>query len=144
MGSFTSKVAKPAAGAARRQYPQRVPPPPSSNAPSAPPAPAGQPTDAGPTVHPRPEASNARTECKVFSSTVRLNITDDNQQPSTLMHLIPISHDPFVLSALSSPAQLSRIHQPLVLHHLHHRKALKAHQTSHIHKSSPTLAKILH
>ncbi|KAF6227055.1 hypothetical protein HO133_008496 [Letharia lupina] len=62
MGSSTSKAAKTAAGAARRQYPQRVSPPPTSNAPSAPPPPAGQPTAPGPTVHPRSQASNTRDE----------------------------------------------------------------------------------
>ncbi|CAD6565164.1 MAG: hypothetical protein ASARMPREDX12_005725 [Alectoria sarmentosa] len=62
MGSSTSKAAKLAAGAARRQYPQRVPPPPSSNAPSAPLPPPGQPTAPGPIVHPQSQASSTRDE----------------------------------------------------------------------------------
>lgn len=64
MGSSTSKAAKTAAGAARRQYPQRVPHPPSYNAPSAPP-PAGQPAAPGPTVHPQSQASSTRDECSL-------------------------------------------------------------------------------
>ena len=144
MGSNTSKVATTAAGAARRQYPQREPPPPSSNAPFAPPPPAGQPTAPGPTVHPPPEASNARTECRLLSFELYVwNTTNDGQQPSILMLRTPILHNPYVLSALSSPAQLSRIHQPSLPHHLRHPKTLKAHRISHIHKSFPILARIL-
>ncbi|KAL6716402.1 hypothetical protein ACLMJK_005969 [Lecanora helva] len=62
MGSSTSKAAKTAAGAARRQYPQRVPPPPTINAPRTPSAPAGQPAAPGPTVHPQSQASESRDE----------------------------------------------------------------------------------
>lgn len=62
MGSSSSKAAKTAVGAARRQYPQRVPPPPTSNAPSAPPPPTGQPAAPGPTVHPQSQASETKDE----------------------------------------------------------------------------------
>ncbi|KAK3178179.1 hypothetical protein OEA41_000312 [Lepraria neglecta] len=62
MGSSTSKAAKTAAGAARRQYPKRVPPSPTSNASSAPSPPAGQPAAPGPTVHPQSQASATKDE----------------------------------------------------------------------------------
>ncbi|KAI9715438.1 MAG: hypothetical protein M1812_005914 [Candelaria pacifica] len=64
MGSSSSKVARNATGAATRKYPQRVPPisnpTPSTNARSPPPP--GQPNAPGPTVYPKPQASNARDE----------------------------------------------------------------------------------
>ncbi|KAI9879491.1 MAG: hypothetical protein M1830_008367 [Pleopsidium flavum] len=66
MGSSSSKAAKTAAGPARRQYPQRVPPTSqprsTTNAPSAR-SPAGsQPSAPGPTVHPQSYASGTRDE----------------------------------------------------------------------------------
>ena len=74
MGSSTSKAARTAAGAARRQYPQRVPSPPSSNASSAPRPPAGQPTAPGPTVYPQSQASNTRDECEFLFLSSLLHI----------------------------------------------------------------------
>jgi len=59
MGSSTSKVAKTAAGAAKRQYPQRVPQ--ANNAPPRPPA-ASKTSAPSQTVHPRPQARGSRDE----------------------------------------------------------------------------------
>ena len=147
MGSSTSKAAKTAVGAAKRQYPQRVPLPPTSNSPSAPPPPTGQPTAPGPAVHPQSQASSTRDQCRFSALTFHFSapcFTDTGHQPSISMPLILISLDPSVLSAQSSPTQFSRIHQFSIPHHLPHPKALKAPQTSHIHQSFQTLARILH
>ncbi|KAL2040238.1 hypothetical protein N7G274_007141 [Stereocaulon virgatum] len=67
MGSSTSKAVRTAAGgAARRQYPKRVPPQSTStstsNASSAPPPPAGRGDAPGPSVHPRAQASSVKDE----------------------------------------------------------------------------------
>ncbi|KAA6407461.1 MAG: hypothetical protein FRX48_08704 [Lasallia pustulata] len=59
MGASKSKVAKTAAGAARRQYPKRVPP--TTNTPSTRPPP-GQSSTPGPTVHPQAQASETRDQ----------------------------------------------------------------------------------
>ncbi|MCJ1258981.1 hypothetical protein MMC24_006815 [Lignoscripta atroalba] len=61
MGSSSSKAAKTAAGAVKRQYPQRVPPQ-NTNASSMPRPPAGQASAPGPTVHPKTHASSTRDE----------------------------------------------------------------------------------
>ncbi|KAL9117091.1 MAG: hypothetical protein Q9187_006376 [Circinaria calcarea] len=58
MGSSSSKVAKTAVGATKRQYPQRIPPNHASSPSNAPPPPASQ----GPIVHPDTPASSARNE----------------------------------------------------------------------------------
>ncbi|KAL8857936.1 MAG: hypothetical protein Q9178_005555 [Gyalolechia marmorata] len=64
MGASSSKAARSAASSsARRKYPSRTPESnPTTNAPSAPPPPAGQPTAPGPTVHPQSQASGDRDE----------------------------------------------------------------------------------
>ncbi|KAF2021970.1 hypothetical protein BU24DRAFT_33643 [Aaosphaeria arxii CBS 175.79] len=68
MGSAASKGAR-AAGASARKYPTRVPPTATttttqsttSHAP-APPPPSARPSQAGPTVHPSPQASETKTQ----------------------------------------------------------------------------------
>ncbi|KAI4099568.1 MAG: hypothetical protein LQ345_007481 [Seirophora villosa] len=63
MGAAASKSARSAASASIRKYPTRTPASnPTTNAPAHPPAPAGQPTAPGPTVHPQKQASGNRDE----------------------------------------------------------------------------------
>lgn len=67
MGSSASKAAKTAAtGAARRQFPTRVPPPPISDSPASASVPPEAPV-VGPTVHPTPRASETKDEGKSLS-----------------------------------------------------------------------------
>ena len=64
MGSSASKATKTAAtGAARRQFPTRVPPPPISESPASASVPPEAPV-VGPTVHPTPQASETKDEGK--------------------------------------------------------------------------------
>jgi len=103
MGSSTSKAAKTAAGASRRQYPQRVPPAPTSNKSPAHSPPAGQPSAPGPTVHPDSWARETRDERmspQVTSETERLMY---RMQPSRLTLQTPISPAPFALLDPFSP-----------------------------------------
>ncbi|KAL8689339.1 MAG: hypothetical protein Q9218_004970 [Villophora microphyllina] len=64
MGGASSKAARSTASAsAIRKYPSRTPGSnPTTNAPSRPPPPAGQPAAPGPTVHPQNQASSSRDE----------------------------------------------------------------------------------
>jgi len=57
MGSASSKAAKTAAGAAKRQYPTRIPPNTAPSPATAPPK--------GSTLHPEPHASSVRDESKL-------------------------------------------------------------------------------
>ncbi|KAL9599099.1 MAG: hypothetical protein Q9219_004057 [cf. Caloplaca sp. 3 TL-2023] len=71
MGASSSKAARSVASASRRKFPTRTQGSnPTTNAPSHPPPPAGQPTAPGPTVHPQEEASGKRDE------TINLDASD--------------------------------------------------------------------
>ncbi|KAL8730860.1 MAG: hypothetical protein Q9166_003787 [cf. Caloplaca sp. 2 TL-2023] len=72
MGASSSKAARSVASVSRRRkFPSRTPESnPTTNASSAPPLPAGQPTAPGPTVHPQSQASGSRDE------TINLDASD--------------------------------------------------------------------
>ncbi|KAL8827835.1 MAG: hypothetical protein Q9170_006854 [Blastenia crenularia] len=71
MGASFSKAARSTASTSTRKLPNRTPGSnPTSNAPSQPPPPAGQPTAPGPTVHPQNQASGSRDE------TINLDASD--------------------------------------------------------------------
>lgn len=92
---------------------------------------------------PRPLLQQANLQLQVQLCILDRRPATHVMNPSTSTPLTPILHDPFVLLAQCSRAQLSPTHQPSIPHHLHHLKALKAPQISHIRRSSPTLARIL-
>jgi hypothetical protein len=69
MGSSASKGAKAAAGASVRKYPSR-PPPAATRTPAS-----SAPPKAGPSVHPTPQASEARTEGDMHSTLGQLELT---------------------------------------------------------------------
>jgi len=141
MGSLSSKAAKTATGAARRQYPQRVPPQPSSNASSAPPPPAGRPSVPGPTVHPQTQASSTRDECTLLVPSIKgwANVV----KPSTSTPPTPTLRALSVPSAPSNLPPPSHIAPPSPASHPLRPAARKARRTSPIRRSSLTLPKIL-
>ena len=138
------------------KLPKQLPVPLNVNIPSAfhlhqrptlPPHPLLQ--QANPQLRVQPFIHNLRPVAHVMNVGSHFSVsnscfTNDSHQPSTSMPLTPILHDRSVPSAPSSPAPLSRIRQPSIPHHLPYLKAPKAPQISHIHKSFPTLARILH
>ena len=96
MGSSASKAAKTAAtGAARRQFPTRVPPPPISDSPASASVPPETPA-VGPTVHPTPQASETKGECKSLSlceavpgTQAKLFISDLARRPRPRLRRLP-------------------------------------------------------